>query len=123
VAASEPSLAEWRGLELRKTWRGQSPQQGGGVQSCGTCGGAGGLISREVGFGVAGHVVASESFSAERRCSEPRARGGAGALLSREAGSEAEGHVASRPAPCLGLMLYAGVPGLLVTDRGEVPLP
>jgi hypothetical protein len=47
-----------------------SPRQGGGVQSCGTCGNTGAILSREGRSGAAGHVAARGSTPCSLSCLE-----------------------------------------------------
>jgi hypothetical protein len=58
VTAPKLTSARRRGSKLRDTWRRQnSPQQGGEVQSHGTCGGSGVYLYREVWSEVTAYVT------------------------------------------------------------------
>jgi hypothetical protein len=58
VAASEPSRAGRQGPKPQDIWqRWSTPEQGGGVRSCGARVSAGALPSKEAGSGAAGHVA------------------------------------------------------------------
>jgi hypothetical protein len=61
VAALKPSRAGRRGPVPWDTWQRRSPyEQGGRIQSRGTHGSTGALLSREAGSGAAGHMAAPE---------------------------------------------------------------
>jgi hypothetical protein len=85
---------ERRGPELLDTWRRWSPpQQGGGVHTYWIHGGTGALLNREARSGAAGHMMAPETSSTERRGSELQ---------------DTRHHVKACLAPCLELMPVCG---------------
>jgi hypothetical protein len=73
VAAPKLTSSRRQGPELRDTWQRQSsPQQGGKVWGCGTRGGAGAHLCREVRSGATGRVAAPELTSPRRQGPELR---------------------------------------------------
>jgi hypothetical protein len=68
----EAPLSGRQSLEPWDTWQHRSsPQQGGEVRGCGTRGSIRAYLSKEVRFGVEGHVATPELTSVRRRCSGP----------------------------------------------------
>jgi hypothetical protein len=103
VAAPEPTLAGRRGPKLRNTCKCQSStQQVGEARGHETRGCTGAYLDKNAMSRAAGHVKILELTSIGRR------------------GPELQGtweHVDARPAPCIDLSLYEGIPGLQGTDN------
>jgi hypothetical protein len=102
VAAPKPTSVGRRSPELRNAWRRRSStQQGDEARGHRSHGSTGAHLSKEVRFGVAGHVAAPKPTSA----------GICGPKLQLT-----WQRVDARPAPCLDLELVCGVPGLQGAD-------